>query len=219
MLNDFFVLLLQSKLLILIFMKIIFLDFDGVITTYESRWCIDIDKLLLLNDIVSQTDAKIVVSSSWKRGYDDVDDFKNSIYDKEDGKCSHLCYDSILTKEDVFVRFMNQIYDITDNKGSWRGDEIERWLDEHEEDVESYVILDDDSDFHEDQLFNFVQTDTYEGLTQREVKLCVARLNGKRIYNPIRMNLELTTMWRNKCHGFDNENNIDALLNEYYMSF
>ena len=198
-------------------MKILFLDFDGVITTYDSKWCIETKKLLLVNDIVSQTDAKIVVTSSWKY-YNDADDsFKESIYNKKTDKCSPLCYNTIYENEAIFERFIDQIYDITDNDGAWRGDEIERWINAHEDEIESYVILDDDSDFHEDQLFNFVQTDTFEGLTEREVKLCVARLNGKHISNPIRMNLELITKWRNNCNGIE-KNNIEQLLNEYNNS-
>lgn len=48
-------------------MKVIFLDFDGVITTEKSRWCLDKDKMLLLKRIVDATGAKIVISSSWRR--------------------------------------------------------------------------------------------------------------------------------------------------------
>ena len=85
------------------------------------------------------------------------------------------------------------------------------------EEIESYVILDDDSDFHEDQLFHFVQTDLYEGITEREVKICINILKKQRVWNPIRMNLVLTTMWRNKCSGLD-KNNIDNLISEYYQT-
>ena len=200
-------------------MKILFLDFDGVITTYDSKWCIDTKKLLLVNDIVSQTDAKIVVTSSWKYYNNDVVSFKESIYNKKTDKCSPLCYKTIYENEAIFERFIDQIYDITDNNGSWRGDEVERWINAHEDEIESYVILDDDSDFHEDQLFHFVQTDMFEGLTEREVKMCISVLNNLKVQNPIRMNLELTTMWRNKCSGLNTKNNIDILLNEYYHSF
>ena len=195
-------------------MKILFLDFDGVITTYESGWRIDLKKLELVDKIVESKNEKIVVTSSWKVGRNNVDDFKD-----------YLCKDwkvGIKNETNQFKKFVASIYDITDCHGSWRGDEIERWLDNHEEDVESYVILDDDSDFHDDQLFRFVQTDTYEGLTEREVKMCVSVLNNVKVPNPLRMNLELITRWRNKCHVFDEENktnNIDILLNEYYHSF
>lgn len=189
-------------------MKILFLDFDGVITTYESGWRIDLKKLELLDNIIKSTDAKIVVSSSWTVGKDNVDDFKDYL-------CSTWRVKTI-GENDIFKNFVRQIYDITDKKGAWRGDEIQRWLDKHEDDVDTYAILDDDSDFHNDQLFHFVQTDTYEGLTAREVKLCTYILNNNKVPNPIRLNLELTTRWRNKCHEIDDGGNIDNLLYEYY---
>jgi succinate dehydrogenase flavin-adding protein (antitoxin of CptAB toxin-antitoxin module) len=154
-------------------MKIIFLDFDGVISTYEKGWRFDVEKIKLLKEIVDKTDAKIVVTSSWKRGFTEVDNFIKSFYDKPRNKD--------LKNITIFDWFANSIYDITDNNGSWRGDEIQRWIDKHNEEIESYVILDDDSDFRDNQLFNFVQTDTYEGITSREVKLCIKILNGERI--------------------------------------
>lgn len=154
-------------------MKIIFLDFDGVISTYEKGWRFDVEKIELLKEIVDKTDAKIVVTSSWKRGFTEVDNFIKSFYDKPRNKD--------LKNVTIFDWFANSIYDITDNNGSWRGDEIQRWIDKHNEEIESYVILDDDSDFRDNQLFNFVQTDTYEGITSREVKLCIKILNNKRI--------------------------------------
>lgn len=98
----------------------------------------------------------------------------------------------------------------------WRLDEEKLSL--LKEEIESYAILDDDSDMRENQLFNFVQTDGYEGITSREVKLCIKILNNERIQNPIRLNLELTTKWRNNCNGLD-KNNISLLLKEYYNKF
>lgn len=114
----------------------------------------------------------------------------------------------------IFDWFANSIYDITGHNSSWRGDGIQRWIDKHNEEIESYVILDDDSDFRDNQLFNFVQTDTYEGITSREVKLCIKILNGEQIPNILRLNLELITRWRNKCKGLDDEN-IETLLKKY----
>lgn len=185
-------------------MKILFLDFDGVITTPESRWKIDESKVKLVNRIVSETGAKIVVSSSWKVGYRIVDNFKEEINRR-------------YPNAEWIKPLVDNIYGITDSMGSWRGDEIHRWLED--KDVESYVIIDDDSDFRDDQLFNFVQTDTYEGITEREVKLCINILNGKKVINPIRLNLELVTMWRNKCGGIVSDMKIDRLLHEYNNRF
>lgn len=187
-------------------MKIIFLDFDGVISTYEKGWRFDVEKIKLLKEIVDKTDAKIVVTSSWKRGFTEVDNFIKSFYDNPRNKD--------LKNITIFDWFANSIYDITDNKGSWRSEEIQRWIDKHNEEIESYVILDDDSDFRDNQLFNFVQTDTYEGITSREVKLCIKILNSEQIPNILRLNLELITRWRNKCKGLDDEN-IETLLKKY----
>ena len=36
-------------------MKIIFLDIDGVVSTFEYKWRLDINKLLLLNNIIYET--------------------------------------------------------------------------------------------------------------------------------------------------------------------
>lgn len=189
-------------------MKVLFLDFDGVITTYDSNWNIDLNKLLLIDRIIEQTDAKIVVTSSWKHGSKDVEDFKEKI-------CARRCSKN-LNGNMQLEKFVGQIYDITDGCG-YRGKEVEDYINAHKDEIESYVILDDDSDFTEEQLFNFVQTDTYEGITEREVKLCVCVLNKINIPNPIRINLELTTMWRNARLHLTEDNKIDVLLKEYYL--
>ena len=48
--------------------KIIFLDFDGVITTMASRYALDRYKCDLLQQVIDLTGAEIVVSSSWRCG-------------------------------------------------------------------------------------------------------------------------------------------------------
>lgn len=47
-------------------MKVIFLDFDGVITTMKSHWNLCKEKMELVKEIVDKTGAKIVISSSWR---------------------------------------------------------------------------------------------------------------------------------------------------------
>ena len=191
-------------------MKIIFLDFDGVITTYYSHWNIDTEKLELIDEIIQETDAKIVVSSSWIHGSDNAGDFKSGLDSNS--------YAKNVKNQTQFDKFVSRIYDITDGNGPWRGDEIQRWLDEHDGDIESYVILDDDDDFRDEQLFNFVQTDGYEGITSREVKLCVGILNNKKIQNPIRLNYKLKTKWINLMNGTE-INNIKDLLSKYHSKW
>lgn len=193
-------------------MKVIFLDFDGVVSTFEKGWRLDEEKLSLLKEIIDKTNAKIVVSSSWKVDCDDVEKF---IKEQLGGRRKS---ETIKTNGNIFQWFCNNIYDITDSNGPWRGDEVQRWVDNHKEELESYVILDDDDDFKDEQLFNFVQTDGFEGITSREVKLCVGILNNEKIPNPIRLNHELMTRWRNMRMGVE-KNNIDILLHEYYNKF
>lgn len=184
-------------------MKIIFLDFDGVISTAEQSWKLDKEKLDLLKNILDKTNSKIVVTSSWKRVFKDKDSFIESL------KNNHrfTCIDT-----SKYEWFIDSIIDITNGSASWRGDEVKEWLDNNE--IENYVILDDDTDFLDEQLFNFVQTDTYEGLTSREVKLCISILNGEKILNPIRLNSVLGFRWRLK-YSIDKGEDIDRLLLKY----
>lgn len=171
--------------------KIIFLDFDDVITHPKSKQQIDPKKVELIIKIIKATSAKIVISSSWKKGKD-LDSFK---------------YECL---KGINPLFIESIIDLTSNIGSCRGDEIQEYLNLHK--VDSYVILDDDSDMLESQLLNFVQTDTCFGISEREVDICIDLLNGKRSMNPIRRNLVLTTLWRNKCSGLNDGKLIDKIL-------
>ena len=132
--------------------KIIFLDIDGVlnsqnsfINNYEydkllqmvydgsindivmSKMCdIDMDKLYMLIDICLLTNAKIVVSSGWKRLW---------------------CYPLI---EEKLVSLGLPIVGETPSISSGRrGDEIRKYLEDNK--VDDFVILDDEvfSDFYE----------------------------------------------------------------------
>ena len=175
-------------------MKIIFLDIDGVISTFEKAWRLDINKLELLSKIIEETGAKTVISSSWRVGCNTIEDMKNRLSSFR------------LDDSDEFQVFLNSIVGLTQSgsqNGVLRGNEIQDWIDNHDN-IESYVILDDDSDMLEKQLFNFVQTDTYEGLTEREVKLCISVLNNEEVINPIRLNYTLRNNWLNNRSGLYN---------------
>ena len=194
-------------------MKVIFLDFDGVITTYNSKWKIDMNKIKIINDICDKTNAKIVVTSSWRIGHrGDVLAFNGYLTQYI---IEHNYLDNV---QDTFDKFIGNIVGMTESIGGWRGDEIKLYMNEHPE-VENYVILDDDSDMCDYQLFNFVQTDTYEGITERDAKLCVDILNGTEVINPIRMNDELKFRWRLRCRYPEIENNIEEMLKNYRDKF
>lgn len=194
-------------------MKVIFLDFDGVITTYNSKWKIDMNNIKIINDICDKTNAKIVVTSSWRIGHrGDVLAFNGYLTQYI---IEHNYLDNV---QDTFDKFIGNIVGMTESIGGWRGDEIKLYMNEHPE-VENYVILDDDSDMCDYQLFNFVQTDTYEGITERDAKLCVDILNGTEVINPIRMNDELKFRWRLRCRYPEIENNIEEMLKNYRGKF
>ena len=190
-------------------MKVIFLDFDGVITHVESKWKFDSAKADMINEICRECDAKIVVTSSWRIGFQgNIEIFKSSLLSDFRVKTNpSMSYD-------ILKSFIENLYDMTDTQGSMRGDEIKRWLDKHD-DVENYVILDDDSDMLDEQLLHFVQTDTYEGITDREMKLCVGVLNNEETYSMIRLNDVLKYRWRLKCEHPEIDNNITTLLERY----
>lgn len=153
-------------------MRVIFLDFDGVINSHQSatfwhnkrdqeKWENEMYKewqgslfeylahefcpiaLSNVEELVRRCpDVKVVVSSTWRLG-NDVESLKNIL------SASKLVADTII---DVTPRF----------PGKPRGEEIKHWLDNHPE-IEQYVIIDDDRDMLESQKENFVNTSALHG--------------------------------------------------------
>lgn len=175
-------------------MKVIFLDVDGELTYmgYENPETQDIDnsRVKRLARIVNESGAVIVLSSSWKSGYN-----------KETGKKMRF-YQALereLAKENLFI------YDITDNipgelerlkpemtwkeitslntkHGTGRPAEIEKWLNTHL--VTEYVILDDEPyEFHEygEMAKHWVQPSFFDpngGLNDEHVGQALKILSG-----------------------------------------
>jgi len=154
-------------------MKILFLDIDGVLnsqeyfadetnfavepSTYLGYYAEKMDpKLVLrLNEILARTGAKVVISSSWR-----------SMFSKEEILECLLTNGFVGEIIDTTLRLLQDI----------RGTEIQIWLDNTQESVESFVILDDDSDMGplEDKL---VQTTWAKGLQAEHVERSVEMLN------------------------------------------
>lgn len=161
-------------------MKVIFLDIDGVLNNHDtlgldryiptplvldkrihdhmSPWCI-----WHLNDIIKQSDAKVVISSTWRLGESterlqamlDVYGFKGEVIGKTDW----------LKTNDTH-----------------RGDEIRKWLEEHWNlDIESFVILDDDSDMGK-SIGRLIKTKNEYGLRGYHVKPTLKVLNNNYLY-------------------------------------
>lgn len=155
--------------------KIVFLDFDGVITTVKSRWHFDPEKMALLGEILDATDAKIVITSSWRRyTLDDTIDFITK-REEERGHVPFAFPDRVIGVTDRMYGFC---FPNSDRHFSVvRGEEIRRWQEEHNACECPYVILDDDTDMLLWQKDNFVKTDCEKGLSRRNVKRAIAILN------------------------------------------
>lgn len=152
--------------------KIIFLDIDGILNytgcKYKlgSIYFVDPAKLELLKQLIDRTDAKIVLSSTWRYGWEDIDNGKSNTQNAKDfialrNKCSQYG-----------IEFM----DYTPNFSFYRGDEIKKWLEMNN--VESFVILDDDNDM-KPYMGKLVQTSFTKGLLQKHVDKAVKILNGE----------------------------------------
>jgi hypothetical protein len=159
-------------------MKVIFLDFDGVLNHekfYSNRFSkrydldyvevphpyseIDPECVSNLNYIIEHTGAVVVLSTSWRHSG------------------IEYCVDILQN-----TGFNGIVIDRTpDFWESWsvRGNEIQHWIDTNKskEGVESYVILDDDSDMLLSQKNNFVRVDFRYGLTKDLSEKAISILN------------------------------------------
>ena len=123
------------------FKKVIFLDIDGVLNVEEEAFKtgvkIDPAKVKLLKKIVDETGADIILSSSWKRGYNH---FVEDGFQAKDPNFK-LLYD-LLAAEGLEIK---GITPISGESGAVaRPLEIREWLARFHT-VFSYVILDDDT--------------------------------------------------------------------------
>jgi len=158
-------------------MKVIFLDFDGVLNSLQSAqfwnnkrdqskwekemyssWLGTIKEYIAhefcpialsnMEELVRRApEVKIVVSSTWRIG-ETVESLKKIL------SPSKLVSDAII---DVTPQFRWRGGEETS-----RGHEINDWLDHHPE-VTNYVIIDDDRDILGSQLENFVNTSALHG--------------------------------------------------------
>ena len=148
-------------------MKVVFLDIDGVLNCASDG----IDKVNKrcvneFNKIIDQTDAKIVISSSWRDIYK-FDELCNILH-------SNGLKGKIIGKTPSWKTSHNN--NIVGAYGS-RAEEIREWLEENKElDITKYAVL-DDGFMDREMEPNFVQTDLTEGLDPDDVIKCVKILN------------------------------------------
>jgi hypothetical protein len=156
-------------------MKVIFLDFDGVLCNpesisagYKARTAPEQDPygphddcVSALNRIIEQTGAVIVVSSTWRK-----------------------CKNPNSAMRETLMRWgvTGQVIGCTPvlERGAFsvqRGTEIQQWLDTSRTPVTSFVILDDDSDMAHLR-HRLVRTSFKVGLTEADADQAIAILNA-----------------------------------------
>ena len=129
-------------------MKIIFLDVDGVLNSSNDKFSTELETdshLLLLKELVDKTNSKIVLTSSWRK----IPKLRKVV--------------------DTKLKNLNiEIIGETKSLPGTRGSGIKEWLKDKE--VESFVILDDDSDMDELTSTNLVKTDYNIGLQKEDIE-------------------------------------------------
>lgn len=155
-------------------MKVIFLDFDGVITTEASKWHLDTNKMLLVKRICDKTNAKIVISSSWRRFT--LEDTFNMLseYEQSGREVPFILRDYVIGITARMYAFKEG--NVRAHYGLPRGCEIRRYLTEHE-DISNYVILDDDTDMLLEQAPCFINTNWGLGISEQDVEKAIEILN------------------------------------------
>jgi len=160
-------------------MRVIFLDCDGVLNSHKffstskddqsidglnfGEAQLDPQALALLDNLIEQTGAQIVISSSWRHIWDWQEIAK--MFEKRGMEN----WDFVIGQT------------ITSNQDN-RGAEVMAWLDtgrerqvvdDKHEAVTAWVILDDTDEFDSTQHNNFVRTNPKVGLTAADVQKAI----------------------------------------------
>jgi hypothetical protein len=115
-------------------MRTVFLDIDGVLNSHAydrerapGEGNIDVTRLPLLRELIERTDAKVVLTSSWREHWDPL------------GAQTDAVGEALAA---TFLRHGVPLYDRTPALDNNRPAEISAWLADHPA-VERFVILDD----------------------------------------------------------------------------
>ena len=116
-------------------MNVIFLDIDGVLNSWQYDHLhrtvhdgnIDETRLILLKYLVEKSNAKIILSSSWRKHWN---------------KDKSLCDSIGIELETLFSKYQLSIFDKTPEiPNNNRAEEIKMWLNQHK--AVNFVIIDD----------------------------------------------------------------------------
>lgn len=170
-------------------MKVIFLDFDGVLNSeYHLHRCHQLeldteddygtvfDPMCVdnLRQIVEQTGACVVLITSWKRLGEEP---MHQLWEGRNmpGRLLGITPNDVPAPaaqcdDDGMLPEGFSLFSLAS-----KGREIEEWMRRNGE-PESYVIIDDWPDFTPDQQSHYLRTDPYAGLTTKDVERAVSLL-------------------------------------------
>lgn len=160
-------------------MRIIFLDIDGVLNSMpyllsvdairndanNPEGAIDARHVAILNEIIRLSGAEVIISSSWRSAYS-PDEIQKIL---------------------ELRGFIGQVIGATpllhnhyseDGELLYRGNEIQQWLDKTDQNIESFIIIDDDSDM-EHLTHRLINTDLDSGLTAEHIPLALSLFDIK----------------------------------------
>lgn len=170
-------------------MKVIFLDIDGVLhsfnyekhlikksmSPFDNEGAIfDPQCVSALSRLVEVTNVELVIHSSWKDCEDKAKALRimRNIWSVRNLPGHVFDITPTLSMED-----MMRLYGIKATT-KWKGYEIKAWLDEHP-DCEKFVIIDDQRIYLSEQRNMVVLTDGKDGLTMRNVRQAIKKLDVK----------------------------------------
>lgn len=144
---------------------IIFLDIDGVLAPAGKslpRNTLDKDLVQNLNELLQETGAKVVISSTWRKTLDIAE--LEAIF-KAHGFTGEIIGTTPILKEYYTVR----------------GNEIYKWMKDRNiptSDYTNYLIIDDDSDMLFWQRNHFLNVDGFVGLNKSRCYIAKRMLKG-----------------------------------------
>jgi len=156
-------------------LKIVFLDFDGVLNSHafmlaKPSGVVGLDPVAVkrVNRLLQATGAEVVVSSTWRHG--------RSLAQLRDVLAERGFVGNVrgTTPQQPFTIGSSGIIETA----KVRGQEIQAWLDaapNYGLDIESFVIIDDDSDMAH-LMDRLVKTSSVNGLVDTDVDLAIEML-------------------------------------------
>jgi hypothetical protein len=152
---------------------ILFADVDGVLNSFESQTWGTAPRALLLpecvkhfNSIIEATEAKIVLSSSWR------------YYILQDNM-TLLGFEHLLRSHGVRGSLIGCT--CHDDEADERGEQIRLWKKANLEPFQPYVVIDDFDDGISSRGLRFVQTNGAVGLTEADARRAIGLIERQKI--------------------------------------